>query len=54
LNTIHNAQRQGEQVLRERARAELQTQRERLVTYLARTRLAKARLYDKGTTEALP
>ena len=54
LNNIHNAQQQGEKVLRERARAELQAQRERLVTYLARTRLAKARLYDKGTTEALP
>jgi len=54
LNNIHNAQQQGEKVLRERARAELQAQRARLVTYLARTRLAKARLYDKGTTEALP
>ncbi|HSB97674.1 MAG TPA: hypothetical protein VLC91_14545 [Spongiibacteraceae bacterium] len=54
LNNIHNAQQQGEQVLRARARAELQAQRARLVAYLARTRLAKARLYDKGTTEALP
>jgi outer membrane protein assembly factor BamD (BamD/ComL family) len=54
LSAIHRAQQQGEKVLRERARAELQIQRERLVTYLARTRLAKARLYDKGTTEALP
>lgn len=54
INAIHNAQQQGDKVLRERASAELQQQRARLVTYLARTRLAKARLYDKGTTEALP
>jgi outer membrane protein assembly factor BamD (BamD/ComL family) len=53
LKSIQQAQRAGEQVLRERAQAELQAQRARLSTYLARTRLAKARLYDKGTTEAL-
>jgi hypothetical protein len=53
LKSIQQAQRAGEQVLRERALAELQAQRARLSTYLARTRLAKARLYDKGTTETL-
>jgi hypothetical protein len=53
LKSIQQAQRSGEQVLRERALVELQAQRARLSTYLARTRLAKARLYDKGTTEAL-
>lgn len=53
LKSIQQAQHAGEQVLRERALAELQAQRARLSTYLARTRLAKARLYDKGTTEAL-
>jgi hypothetical protein len=53
LKSIQQAQRAGEKVLRERALAELQAQRVRLSTYLARTRLAKARLYDKGTTEAL-
>ena len=53
LKSIALAQRSGEQVLRERAQAELQAQRTRLATYLARTKLAKARLYDKGTTEAL-
>lgn len=53
LATIHAAQRAGEQALRERAASELRGQRARLVAYLARTRLAKARLYDKGTTEAL-
>lgn len=53
LKNIQRAQRDGENVLRERASAELQTQRTRLTAYLARTKLAKARLYDKGTTEAL-
>ncbi|HEY3699493.1 MAG TPA: tetratricopeptide repeat protein [Spongiibacteraceae bacterium] len=53
LGNIHNAQAQGDGVLRARAIAELQTQRERLVAYLGRAKLAKARLLDKGTTEAL-
>lgn len=50
---IRAAQAQGDSVLRERAIGELQQQRGRLETYLERTRLARARLYDKGTTETL-
>ena len=53
LQNIHTAQTQGDSVLRARAVAELQTQRERLVAYLSRAKLEKARLLDKGTTEAL-
>ena len=53
LKNIHVAQAQGDNVLRARAVAELQTQRERLVAYLSRAKLEKARLLDKGTTEAL-
>ncbi len=54
LNKINVAKGQGDKVLRERAVAELQQQRERLTAYLGRAKLAKARLFDKGTTEALP
>lgn len=54
LNKINRAKAQGDKVLRERAIAELQLQRERLIAYLGRAKLAKARLFDKGTTEALP
>jgi hypothetical protein len=53
LQNIHMAQSQGDKVLRERAVAELEVQRERLVAYLSRAKLEKARLLDKGTTEAL-
>lgn len=54
LNKIKTAKGQGDKVLRDRAIAELQLQRERLVAYLGRAKLAKARLFDKGTTESLP
>jgi TolA-binding protein len=53
LKKIIGAKSQGDKVLRDRAIAELQQQRERLVAYLGRAKLAKARLFDKGTTEAL-
>lgn len=53
LQSIHTAQTRGDNELRARAVAELQTQRERLVAYLSRAKLEKARLLDKGTTEAL-
>ena len=53
LRDIHVAQTRGNDVLRARAVAALQAQRERLVSYLDRAKLAKARLLDKGTTEAL-
>lgn len=53
LQNIHSAQNQGNEVLRERAVAALQAQRERLVAYLSRAKLEKSRLLDKGTTEAL-
>ena len=52
LKNIHNAQSQGDKVLREHAIAELQQQRARLTVYLGRAKLAEARLLDKGTTEA--
>ncbi|MDB6063113.1 MAG: hypothetical protein JWM78_3216 [Verrucomicrobiaceae bacterium] len=53
LKKITGAKTQGDKVLRERAVAELQQQRERLLAYLGRAKLAKARLFDKGTTETL-
>ncbi len=53
LQNIHAAQTQGNNVLRARAVDELQSQRARLVAYLSRAKLEKARLLDKGTTEAL-
>jgi hypothetical protein len=53
LRRIRDAQQQGERLLRARAGEELAQQRERLQGYLGRTRLAMARLYDKGATEAL-
>ncbi len=53
LANIHDAQTRGDNVLRARAVEELNLQRERLVAYLSRAKLEKARLFDKGTTEAL-
>jgi hypothetical protein len=49
---IRSAQANGELTLRRLAVAEMQQQRERLQLYLGKSRLAMARLYDKGATEA--
>jgi len=49
---IRSAQADGELTLRKLAVAEMQQQRERLQLYLGKSRLAMARLYDKGATEA--
>lgn len=49
---IRGAQANGELTLRRLAVAEMQQQRERLQLYLGKSRLAMARLYDKGATEA--
>ena len=51
---IRGAQAQGETALRERAIGELQAQQQRLRGYIGRTKLAMARLYDRGATEQLP
>jgi hypothetical protein len=53
LQRIDAAQRSGESLLRRRAEAELTAHRQRLQAYLGRTRLAMARLYDKGSTGGL-
>lgn len=48
---IRSAQSDGELTLRRLAVDEMQQQRQRLQVYLNKTRLAMARLYDKGATE---
>lgn len=51
LLSIRIAQADGEFTLRQHAIDEMQQQRQRLQLYLSKTRLAMARLYDKGATE---
>ncbi len=53
LTKIDASQKSAETLLRNRAEAQLLAHRQRLQGYLGRTRLAMARLYDKGSTGAL-
>lgn len=51
LKNVRAAQGQGETTLRRLALDEMTLQRGRLQVYLGKTRLAMARLYDKGATD---
>jgi hypothetical protein len=51
LKNIRGAQAAGETTLRRLSLDEMQLQEQRLQVYLGKTRLAMARLYDKGATD---
>ena len=53
LAVVNSGIEKNQRLLRRVAVAELAAQRERILQYQALARLAVARLYDVGTTEAL-